>query len=91
MKQKKNKYRYKLKSTKNRTDSKPLDPNCNCKVCKNYTRAYIYHLLKTEELIGFNLVSYHNVYFFIELMKEIRDAIKTGTFKNLKKECMGKK
>ena len=88
---KKNKYRYKLKSIKNKTDSKPLDPNCNCKICKNYTRAYIYHLLKTEELIGYNLVSYHNVYFFIELMGEIRDSIKKGMFKNLKKEWMGKK
>jgi queuine tRNA-ribosyltransferase/7-cyano-7-deazaguanine tRNA-ribosyltransferase len=88
---KKNKYRYKLKTLKNRTDSKPLDHNCNCKVCKNYSRAYIYHLLKTEELIGYNLVSYHNVYFFIELMREIRNSIKTGTFKNLKKEWMGKK
>jgi queuine tRNA-ribosyltransferase/7-cyano-7-deazaguanine tRNA-ribosyltransferase len=81
---KKNKYRFKLKSAKYKTDKKPLDPNCKCKICKNYSRAYIYHLLKTEELIGYNFLSYHNVYFFIELMKEIRNSIDNGTYKKLK-------
>jgi len=86
---KKNKYRFKLLSTKNRMDERPLDPNCDCKVCKNYSRAYIYHLLKAEELVGFNLISYHNVYFMLELMREIRKAIKLGNFQKTKKEWMG--
>ena len=85
---KKNKYRYKIRSLKNRADSSPLDPSCNCKVCKNYSRAYIYHLLKTEELLGYNLMSFHNVYFMLELMREIRRSIKNGTFQKLKKEWM---
>ncbi len=83
---KKNKYRIKLLSIEYRMDKKPLDPNCKCKVCNNYSRAYLHHLLKTEELLGFNLISYHNVYFMLELMKEIRDAIDTGVYKKLKKE-----
>ena len=58
---KKNKYRYKIRLLKNKVDSAPLDPNCKCKVCKSYSRAYIYHLLKTEELLGYNLMSFHNV------------------------------
>ncbi len=86
---KKNKYRYKLLSVKNKTDEKPLDPNCDCKVCKSYSRGYIYHLLKTGELVGFNLISYHNVYFMLHLMREIRKAINSGVFKELKKEWMG--
>jgi queuine tRNA-ribosyltransferase len=86
---KKNKYRYKIKSIKYQTDEQPLDPNCNCKVCKNYSRAYIYHLLKTEELVGFNLISYHNVYFMLQLMRDIRQAISEGNFNKLKKEWMG--
>jgi len=83
---KKNKYRYKLKSIKHKMDSQPLDPNCNCKICKSYSRAYIYHLLKTEELLGFNLISYHNVFFMLELMREIRKAIEKGSFQKLKKK-----
>ena len=82
---KKNKYRYKLMSNKYKIDEQPLDINCNCKVCKNYSRAYIYHLLKTEELVGYNLISYHNVYFMLQLMREIREAIKTGTLDELKR------
>lgn len=83
---KKNKYRYKLKSVKYKKDKKPIDPNCDCKVCKNYSRAYIYHLLKTEELLGFNLISYHNLYFMLKLLKEIRNSIKENTFRKLKED-----
>jgi queuine tRNA-ribosyltransferase len=67
-------------------DYQPLDPNCKCKVCDSYSRAYIHHLIKTEELIGYNLISFHNVYFMLQLMKEIREAIKTETMKKIKKE-----
>jgi queuine tRNA-ribosyltransferase/7-cyano-7-deazaguanine tRNA-ribosyltransferase len=86
---KKNKFRYKLKSLKYKIDKKPLDPNCDCKICKNYSRAYIQHLLKTEELIGFNLISYHNVHFILKLMKEIREAITNNNFKIFKKKWVG--
>jgi queuine tRNA-ribosyltransferase len=69
-------------------DDQPLDPNCNCKVCKKYSRAYIYHLLKTEELVGFNLISYHNIYFMLQLMREIRNFIKKNRFEELKKQWL---
>jgi len=85
---KKNKYRLKLTSIKYREDNSPLDPNCKCKVCKNYSRAYIHHLLKTEELLGYTLVSYHNLYFMLELMREIRKSIDEGTFQKMKKEWL---
>ncbi|HEC89342.1 MAG TPA: tRNA guanosine(34) transglycosylase Tgt [Thermoplasmatales archaeon] len=88
---KKNKYRYKLVSNRYKMDDKPLDVNCNCKVCKNYSRAYIYHLLKTEELVGYTLISYHNLYFMLQLMQEIRKAIKTETLDKLKREWMENK
>jgi queuine tRNA-ribosyltransferase len=81
---KKNKYRYKLLSNRYKTDDQPLDINCKCKVCKKYSRAYIHHLLKTEELLVYNLISFHNVHFFLELMQEIRNAIENKTFKKLK-------
>jgi queuine tRNA-ribosyltransferase/7-cyano-7-deazaguanine tRNA-ribosyltransferase len=88
---KNNKYRIKLSSVKYRMDKTPLDPNCKCKVCNNYSRAYLHHLLKTEELLGFNLISFHNVYFMLELMKEIRNAIDTGIYQKLKNEWINLK
>ena len=50
-------------------------PNVNCYTCKNYTRAYLRHLLKADETFGIRLTSYHNLYFLINLMKQVRQAI----------------
>ena len=86
---KKNKFRIKISSIKYRTDKQALDPNCKCKVCKNYTRAYINHLFKTNELLGYNLISYHNLFFMLDLMKEIRSSINEESFQVLKKKWLG--
>ncbi|HMA83841.1 MAG TPA: tRNA-guanine transglycosylase, partial [Candidatus Thermoplasmatota archaeon] len=77
------------KSQKYKDDSRPLDTHCDCKVCKTYSRAYIHHLLKTEELIGYTLISYHNLYFMLHLMNEIRISINESRFNLLKKEWIG--
>jgi queuine tRNA-ribosyltransferase/7-cyano-7-deazaguanine tRNA-ribosyltransferase len=84
----KNKFRIKISSISYRTDQQPLDPNCKCKVCNNYSRAYINHLLKTNELLGYNLISYHNLFFMLELMREIRCSIDEGSLKELKKKWL---
>ena len=57
-------------------DMTPLDPNCDCYVCKHHTKSYIRHLFKGKEVLGQRLVSYHNLYFLKDLMKQIRQAIK---------------
>ncbi len=57
-------------------DFGPIDENCDCKVCKNYSRAYIRHLIKCNETFGFRLTTYHNLHFLIELMRKVREAIK---------------
>ncbi|SDI85171.1 tRNA guanosine(34) transglycosylase Tgt [Natribacillus halophilus] len=57
-------------------DFRPIDEACDCYTCRNYTRAYIRHLIKSKESFGFRLTSYHNLYFLIELMGKIRLAIK---------------
>jgi len=85
----KNKFRVHIKNAKFRNDSKPLDPACDCFVCQNYSRAYIHHLFVSNELTYFRLASYHNVYFFLKLMEEIREAIKGVYFAELKKEWLG--
>lgn len=66
-------------------DYGPLDENCNCYVCKNYSRAYIRHLIKADETFGIRLTSYHNVAFLVKLMEDIRMSIENGTFLVLRK------
>jgi len=86
---KQNKFRFKISSTKYNMDSQPLDPHCDCKVCTQYSRAYVHHLLKAEEMLGFTLISYHNVAFMAYVMSEIRKSIKEGTFNKLKRMWIG--
>ncbi|MFH1802442.1 MAG: tRNA guanosine(34) transglycosylase Tgt [archaeon] len=62
----------------------PLDKTCTCRVCKTHTRAYLHHLIKTNEPTGKKLLSYHNLFFLQTMMKKIRAAIKGGKFKELK-------
>lgn len=64
-----------IKNAKYARDFTPLDPNCDCYTCRNYTRAYIRHLIKCDETFGIRLTSYHNVYFLIKLMEQVRQAI----------------
>lgn len=64
-----------VKNAKYSEDFRPLDPKCDCYVCKNYTRAYIRHLIKADETFGIHLTSYHNLYFLINLMHQVQDAI----------------
>lgn len=61
-------------------DFSPLDPDCDCQVCKNYSRAYLRHLVKAEEILAHILLTYHNLYFLIRLMKDMREAISMGKF-----------
>src|SRR5690625_1494729 len=64
-----------VRNAKYARDFSPIDENCDCYTCKNYTRAYIRHLINTNELLGFRLTTYHNLYFLLELMKQVRIAI----------------
>jgi len=67
-------------------DFSPLDDKCNCYTCKNFSRAYLRHLFNTDEILGLRLVSWHNVYFYLELMQKIRKAIRQDKFAEFKKE-----
>ncbi|MCD7853964.1 MAG: tRNA guanosine(34) transglycosylase Tgt [Oscillospiraceae bacterium] len=61
-------------------DGSPIDPDCNCPVCRRYSRAYIRHLLKAQEPLALRLMVAHNLYFYNTLMQRIRDALDAGTF-----------
>ncbi|MBI4972187.1 MAG: tRNA guanosine(34) transglycosylase Tgt [Candidatus Omnitrophica bacterium] len=67
-------------------DSRGLDSNCNCYTCKNFSRAYLRHLFNAEEILGLRLVSLHNVHFFLEMMRKMREAIQEDKFIEFKKE-----
>ncbi len=61
-------------------DKKPLDENCNCYTCKNYSRAYLHHLIKANEILGAMLMTWHNLAYYQDLMRDIRHKISMGTF-----------
>ena len=83
-----NKYRYRITNAKFKTDPTPLDKHCTCYVCNNFTKAYIRHLFKANELLFYTLTSYHNLAFFHRLMSEIRESIEQDNFLKLKKKWM---
>ncbi len=61
-------------------DFRPLDERCFCHVCRNFSRAYLRHLIKAEELLAHYLTTYHNLHFLLQMMREIREAVHQGTF-----------
>lgn len=67
-------------------DFTPLDPHCDCYVCRNYTRGYIRHLIKRDEILGLRLTTYHNLYFLLALMRQIRQAIQEDRFLEFREE-----
>jgi queuine tRNA-ribosyltransferase len=67
------------------TDFTPVDPTCDCSVCRTYTRAYLAHLFRSKEMLGPRLLSYHNVYLLNALMRDVREAIERGNWATLRK------
>lgn len=80
-----NRWRYHILRSENRDSLLPLDPNCLCKVCQNYTRSYVRHLYSNNEILALRLLTYHNIFFFNSLMKEARKALKEDSWDKLKK------
>ena len=82
--------RFNIKSAKYFEDFGPLDPNCDCYTCQNYTRAYINHLFKAREILAATLVSYHNERFIIKLVDDIRKSIEDGSFDELRNKWLAR-
>ena len=80
-----------IKSAKFKLDNNPIDDECNCYTCKNYSRAYLNHLFKAKELTYFRLASIHNLHYYLTLVKEAREAILENNFSNFKKEFYNKR
>ena len=65
----------KIRNAKYKLDTGPLDPNCSCNTCKNYSRSYLHHLQKTNEILGSRLNTFHNLFYYQDLMRSIREAL----------------
>jgi queuine tRNA-ribosyltransferase len=77
-----------LKKSENRLDFKPIDEACACKVCRTYSRAYLRHLFKTQEILCAMLASYHNLYFLHDLVRTARNAIEKDRFLSFKQDFL---
>ncbi|WP_226568049.1 tRNA guanosine(34) transglycosylase Tgt [Bacillus stratosphericus] len=75
-----------VKNAKYERDFRPIDENCDCYTCKNYTRAYIRHLIRTNETFGIRLTTYHNLHFLLKLMEQVREAIREDRLGDFKEE-----
>ena len=69
-----------IKNEKYRTDDRPIDPDCDCPVCRSFSRAYLRHLFAAGEMLGMRLAVMHNLYFYNDLMAKIRQALDEGRF-----------
>jgi queuine tRNA-ribosyltransferase len=68
-----------LANSKFKEDNNPIEPDCGCETCQTYTRGYIHHLLKANELTAFSAITIHNIYFMNRLLADIREGLKTDT------------
>ena len=75
-----------IKNATYKEDFSPLDPECDCYTCSNYSRAYLRHLVNAKEILGARLLSYHNLYFLLKMCENIREAIMNDSFLDYKKE-----
>jgi len=79
---------FNIKKAQNTFDFSPIDEECGCKVCRAYSRAYLRHLFKTQEILCSILASYHNLYFLHEMVKNAQRAIEEGRFHAFKQDFL---
>ena len=78
--------KYYIKNATYRFDDLPIDPECDCYCCRNYTRGYISHLYKAKEILASELMSIHNIHFLINQAHKMREAVEKGNFREAKKQ-----
>ena len=78
-----------LKNAEFALDKKPIEENCSCPACQGFSRVYVRHLIKTEEILGLRLITLHNLHFYLNLMSQARAEIESGTFDSFRKTFVG--
>jgi queuine tRNA-ribosyltransferase len=71
-------------------DTEPLDAECACSVCRRYSKAYLRHLYQSKEMLAAILLTHHNLAFFLDTMRKVRDSIKLGKFNDFRREFLSK-
>ena len=79
-----------IKNKKYESDPRPLDENCSCYTCRNFSRAYLHHLYERNEISSSILNTIHNLYFYLDIFTKIRQAIQTNSLNGLKKRVINK-
>ncbi len=79
-----------IKNAKYREDKRPIDENCTCYTCRNYSRAYLRHLYQCREILSYHLNTVHNLHYYLNLMAEIRNAIENDNFAAFRKDFYGR-
>jgi queuine tRNA-ribosyltransferase len=74
-----------LKNAEFALDKRPIEENCTCHACREFTRGYIRHLIKAEEILGLRLITLHNLHFYLDLMRQAREQIENGNFEEFRK------
>ena len=80
--------RINMRNAKFKDDFGPLDPTCTCPTCQNYSRAYLRHLVKMNEILGGILLSIHNIHFLLDLMRSTREAVEQGRYAEFEADWM---
>jgi queuine tRNA-ribosyltransferase len=75
-----------LKNAEYTRQTGPIEEGCTCPACAEFSRGYIRHLIKAEEILGLRLISLHNLHFYLNLMTQVREAIEAGTFENFRRQ-----
>src|SRR4029450_4032548 len=78
-----------LKNAEFILDKKPIEENCTCEACREFSRGYIRHLIKAEEILGLRLITLHNLHFYLNLMNRLRTEIQTGSFDQFRRAFVG--
>jgi queuine tRNA-ribosyltransferase len=80
-----------IRNARYRDEATPLDERCACYTCRNFTRAYLYHLQKANEILGARLNTLHNLHYYQELMRELRTAIESQTLLSVTKQLLAER
>ena len=80
-----------IRNSQYEQDARPIDPECGCYTCRNFTRAYLRHLFNANEVLALRLGTVHNVFFYLELMRKVRASIGQGRFREFKREFLTKR
>jgi queuine tRNA-ribosyltransferase len=80
--------RLSIKRAEFKEDPNPLDPECDCYTCRNFSRAYLRHLFLAKEILSMRLNTIHNLYFYLEFFRKMREALEEGSFRSFKQRWL---